>query len=116
VGDLSPHFSRSEFRCRHCGRLEGPAIALVAVLERIRALDGRPLVVVSGYRCPAHNRAVGGAIGSQHTHGTAADIAQGRATSRQARAAGAVGVGSKAGWATHVDVRAGGPAEWIYDS
>jgi uncharacterized protein YcbK (DUF882 family) len=116
MGDLSAHFSRSEFRCRHCSALVGPEPELVQVLERIRALSGAPLRILSGYRCPVHNRAVGGAIGSQHTHGTAADFAPGRATARQARDAGAIGVGSRGGWATHVDVRMGGPAEWIYDS
>lgn len=114
MGDLSAHFSRSEFRCRHCLRLVGPAGDLVHVLEHIRALSGAPLHVVSGFRCPQHNEAVGGAVGSQHLFGTAADLAQGRATLAQARAAGATGVGVKNGWATHVDVRAGGPAVWVY--
>jgi uncharacterized protein YcbK (DUF882 family) len=114
MGDLSAHFSRAEFKCRHCGHLHGPALALVAVLERIRSISGKPLTVVSGYRCPVHNRAVGGAINSRHLHGDAADIPRGRATLAQARAAGAVGVGTSGEWATHVDVRPGGPAHWRY--
>lgn len=114
MGDLSPHFSRSEFKCRHCGRVVGPHPRLVQVLEAIRALSGRPLVVVSGYRCRVHNNAVGGAATSQHVVGTAADIPRGRATVLQARAAGATGIGHKDGWATHVDVRAGGPSSWEY--
>jgi len=114
MGDLSPHFSRSEFRCKHCGALVGPDKRLVALLERIRALTGEPLVVVSGYRCATHNRAIGGARTSQHLRGTAADIPRGRATFDQARAAGARGVGMKGSWAIHVDVRAGSPARWEY--
>ncbi|AQS60252.1 hypothetical protein B0537_14920 [Desulforamulus ferrireducens] len=34
----------------------------------------RPVIITSGYRCPAHNRAVGGARLSQHLYGNAADI------------------------------------------
>ena len=33
------------------------------------------MVVTSGYRCPIHNAAIGGAAESQHIYGTAADIA-----------------------------------------
>jgi len=45
-----------------------------AVLEEIRALVGKPIVVSSGYRCPALNVAVGGASKSMHVQGLAADI------------------------------------------
>ena len=114
MGDLSAHFSRSEFRCRHCAGLVGPDPQLVVVLEGIRAVTGHPLVVISGYRCPTHNRAVGGASGSQHVRGRAADIGQGRVTLAGARSLGAVGVGIQNGWAVHVDVRTGGPAVWSY--
>lgn len=34
----------------------------------------RPINISSGYRCPDHNRAVGGVWNSQHVAGTAADI------------------------------------------
>lgn len=54
------------------------------VLEPLRAYAGKPIVISSGYRCPALNRAVGGASQSQHLRGEAADlhlpsIAEGRA-------------------------------------
>lgn len=114
MGDLSPHFSRAEFRCRHCGRVVDPPPELLTVLERIRSISGAPLAVRSGYRCEAHNAAVGGARRSQHLLGRAADIPEGRATLGQARAAGAVGVGVRNGWAVHVDVRPGAPATWTY--
>jgi uncharacterized protein YcbK (DUF882 family) len=114
MGDLSPHFSRSEFACKHC-RVQVPIDpALVHVLEHIRGITGEPLQIVSGYRCLVRNREVGGAVTSQHLLGTAADIARGRATLDQAVAAGARGVGVKAGWAIHVDVRAGNRADWVY--
>lgn len=43
-------------------------------LQALREAFGGPITVTSGYRCPDHNRAVGGAKGSQHVKGNAADI------------------------------------------
>lgn len=76
MGDLSPHFSSSEFTCHHCGQLSkyGVPDALLTVLENVRAhFGGVPVTINSGYRCPEHNAAVGGAEHSQHIEGTAAD-------------------------------------------
>lgn len=47
---------------------------LAAVLEEVRALVGVPIVITSGYRSPAVNRAVGGVPDSAHALGHAADI------------------------------------------
>lgn len=44
------------------------------VLDPLREKWGAPIIVTSGYRCPALNRTIGGASGSQHTKGEAADI------------------------------------------
>lgn len=44
------------------------------VLDPLREKWGAPIKVSSGYRCPALNRAIGGAAGSQHMKGEAADI------------------------------------------
>ena len=44
------------------------------VLDPLRQHYGRPVIVNSGYRCPALNAAVGGAATSQHLRGEAADI------------------------------------------
>lgn len=56
-------------------------IALAAlvdnVLDPLREVYGRPLRINSGYRCPALNKAVGGATVSQHTKGEAVDITAG---------------------------------------
>ena len=50
-------------------------IALIEnVLDPLREAYGKPIIVTSGYRCPALNRAVGGASTSQHMTGQAADI------------------------------------------
>lgn len=50
-------------------------IALVDnVLDPLRKLWGKPIIVTSGFRCAKLNRAVGGIAKSQHTKGQAADI------------------------------------------
>ena len=45
-----------------------------AVLDPLREKWGKPIVVSSGYRCPAINRAENGVSNSQHLKGEAADI------------------------------------------
>ena len=44
------------------------------VLDPARERLGKPVVVNSGFRCPLHNKAVGGVYNSQHVKGEAADI------------------------------------------
>lgn len=44
------------------------------MLERVRKVLGVPIIVTSGYRGPAVNRAVGGATSSDHMQGQAADV------------------------------------------
>jgi hypothetical protein len=44
------------------------------VLDPLRERYGHPICVSSGYRCPKLNKAVNGAINSQHMRGEAADI------------------------------------------
>lgn len=73
MGDLSTHFSRGELSCRCCGRLQIDS-KLLEGLEVLRSLAGVPLVVHAGYRCPQHNRDVGGVPHSEHLEGQAADI------------------------------------------
>lgn len=91
---MTKHFSKQEMarcfrengaRCKGC-RLAQPAKqlpygieeniqALVSnVLEPARERLGKPIVVNSGFRCPIHNVAVGGAANSQHVRGEAVDI------------------------------------------
>lgn len=48
--------------------------SLVDGLQKLRDKTGRSITILSGYRCPEHNRKVGGAKLSQHPQGTAADI------------------------------------------
>lgn len=44
-----------------------------ACLQGIRTVLGKPIVILSGYRSPKLNRAVGGARTSQHQYGEAVD-------------------------------------------
>ena len=47
---------------------------LLVYIDTLRAAYGRPIRITSGWRCPAHNRAVGGAEKSFHLIGRAVDI------------------------------------------
>lgn len=47
------------------------------LLDPVREAWGRPIRVNSGFRCPTLNAMVGGAVGSQHTSGEAADLTTG---------------------------------------
>ncbi len=47
------------------------------VLDPIRRMWGKPIIVNSGYRCPKLNAAIGGSATSQHMKGEAADITAG---------------------------------------
>ena len=67
---------------RRLGINNKPTPDIVAALQRLvtNVLDplreewGAPIIVTSGYRSVKLNTAVGGARGSQHTYGQAADI------------------------------------------
>lgn len=117
----SGHFSRRELDCK-CGcdtppHIEAALAKLAIQLEALRASIGKPLSVNSGYRCPAHNKAIGGAKASQHMQGTAADLSS-RAVgpgsiARHAEKVAAFrdgGIGTYP-YFTHVDVRSGA-ARW----
>lgn len=72
-------FNEKEFACRCCGELppfarENIEALVCEVLDPAREKLGMPIVVNSGYRCPKHNREVGGVANSQHLKGEAADI------------------------------------------
>lgn len=80
-GRVTPNFLVSEFDSR-CGArypsnwIHERLLPLCEELEILRhELGGHRIAILSGYRSPAHNRAVGGAEKSQHLQGRAADIA-----------------------------------------
>lgn len=116
MGDLSPHFDLAEFDTCRRGECTGTVVHpdLVCFLEELRRIcGGRPLRIVSGYRCHPCNARVGGVVNSQHMSGRAVDIPYGYATTEQAARAGFRGIGSRGRWAIHVDVR-WNPARWQY--
>ena len=114
MGDLTPHFSFSEFVSKDGAPSPVPATRLLGILEHLRGQHGQPIRIVSGYRSPAHNEAVGGARDSRHIHGDAADLEPGWCTLDMAVEAGATGVGLSGAWVTHVDGRPGDLVTWHY--
>ena len=88
MGNISPHFSLSEFglpeakAARHgCEPAEYPPewvearlAPLVRALEVIRAEFGKPIRIISAYRPLPYNRALGSEDTSQHVQGRAADF------------------------------------------
>lgn len=73
---LATNFKSTEFDCNGKGCCNTTHIEplLVNYLQMIRKHFGAPVVINSGYRCNKHNKAVGGASGSKHKFGAAADI------------------------------------------
>lgn len=83
---LTPHFKLSEFTKSSTATARKidntPSEQVVSnlkqlceqVLEPLRTFAGQPIIIGSGFRCPALNKAVGGVPNSQHTIGEAADI------------------------------------------
>jgi zinc D-Ala-D-Ala carboxypeptidase len=109
-----PNFSPAEIACRGTGQIKLHLEALDK-LQALRDRLGKPLIVRSAYRSPAHNRAVGGAPRSKHMDGTAFDIAMSNhdpvAFEAAARAVGFLGFGfyPRSGF-VHIDL---GPArQW----
>lgn len=49
-------------------------IALANRLQLMRDILGKPITITSGFRSPQHNQQIGGAAGSLHLSGMAADI------------------------------------------
>ena len=84
-GMVSEHFDLSEFACKGkgcCGGAVKVDRKLVAGLEKLRAMvvairPAGKIVLNCGYRCPAHNKEVGGVPTSEHVEGCACDIKAG---------------------------------------
>lgn len=112
---LSTHFNSTEFDCHGSGCCSQTLIneTLVEYLEKIREHFGKSITITSAYRCPIHNRNVGGATGSRHSKGDAADIVVSGVTPREvakyAESIGVKGIGlyetSADGHFVHIDTR-----------
>lgn len=114
----------SEFACK-CGKCETkPADIsqnLIYQLQKLRDGLGLPIKITSGYRCPDHNKAIGGAKRSQHILGKAVDLDVSH-LSVGARyrliqlifdfgVFKGIGIGDNK---LHIDVRSGEPTFWFY--
>lgn len=75
---LTPNFNLNEFRSRDGAEFPADVRtnieALANALQIIRNEFNEPISITSGYRSPAHNRAVGGAVNSTHIRGLGADF------------------------------------------
>lgn len=112
---LSKNLKVSEFACHGNGCCSTVMIddQLVKYVQMIRDHFGKPITITSGYRCATHNRNVGGATGSRHAKGQAADIVvQGVAPAEVAKYAESIGIKgiglyetAKDGHFVHIDTR-----------
>ena len=112
---LSQYFVSTEFDCHGSGCCSTTLInpKLVEYLNKIREHFNAPITISSGYLCVVHNRNVGGATGSRHSKGDAADIIVKGHTPREvaqyAESIGIKGIGlyetAKDGYFVHIDAR-----------
>ena len=122
---IAPNFNLGEFVC-HCGcnsLIYEPS--LPERLQKVRDTIG-PITVAVGYRCPTHNKNVGGDPNSRHMKGLAADIKSSKPIWELAKAcydAGFDGIGvsdnknSKPISGYYVHVQVGGERKfWTYDN
>lgn len=114
---VSDHFYSNEFDCHGSGCCTQTIVneKLIALVEQIRTHFNAPVTITSPYRCPVHNSrpSVGGAPGSRHTKGDAADIVVNgvapRKVAQYAESIGILGIGlyetGSDGYFVHIDTR-----------
>lgn len=114
---LSKNFNSYEFRCGIGRSCSCSTILiddkLVEYLQKIRDHFGKPVNITSAYRCASYNKSIGGATGSYHAKGMAADITVDgvapREVAKYAESIGVLGIGlyetSKDGYFVHIDTR-----------
>lgn len=83
--NLTPHFtieelagtSNAQYKKLNLLKAQehmGKMYMLAGFAERVREIIGKPLIITSGYRCPELNKAIGGALTSQHIFCEAIDF------------------------------------------
>lgn len=112
---LSTHFVSTEFDCHGSGCCSTTIVdpQLIIYLEKIREHFGKAITISSGYRCATHNKNVGGATGSRHSKGDAADIivsgVMPAEVAKYAESIGVLGIGlyetNSDGHFVHIDTR-----------
>jgi uncharacterized protein YcbK (DUF882 family) len=68
------YFNMDEFKCPCCGEVNINE-EFIEKLDKARYLANIPFKITSGYRCPKHNKEIGGSPTSSHMKGLAVDIA-----------------------------------------
>lgn len=115
MSPLFKYFNFDDFDCSHCGK-NWTDIKLLQKLDLVREEYGKPITITSGYRCPEHNKAVGGVPNSQHVSGKAADISGASLDDLYdicLKHFKAVGDGRRKGF-IHVDLRDDTDRRWVY--
>lgn len=114
---VSAHFYSTEFDCHGSDCCSQTIVneKLIEYLEQIRTHFNAPITITSPYRCPVHNSrpSVGGAPGSRHTKGDAADIVvkgvAPRKVAQYAESISVLGIGlyesASDGYFVHIDTR-----------
>lgn len=72
--EIGKYFKVKEFACKDGSQVVFIDSYLVLILDILRNEVKKPIIINSGYRTPARNKAVGGAKYSYHMRGMAADI------------------------------------------
>ena len=113
---ISENFILEEFQCTCCQRVMLHP-HLLQKLQDLRTEIGKPIIVTSGYRCPPYNQEVGGAKGSYHLFGMAADVySLGMELKTLLKAAGGIGFSGIGFYPDnnflHLDIRPAAPVRW----
>lgn len=70
---ITKNFTRNEVVCKCCGKLKIDMM-FINRLQALRTAFKTAMYLNSCYRCPKHNKEVGGSFKSQHIYGKAADV------------------------------------------
>ena len=113
---IAEHFYLDEFQCPCCQQVMLHSL-LLQKLKGLRYKIQKPVIITSGYRCPAHNQVVGGAKNSYHLSGMAVDIYVPEISLREllitAEEIGFSGIGYYPDQNfLHLDIRPAGIARW----
>ena len=73
---LSKNFEDKEFfcPCKNCKKDKLPDPRLLILLQELRDLIEKPIIITSGIRCVSYNKKIGGYKKSPHLEGKAVDI------------------------------------------
>lgn len=118
----STNFLKSEFLDKHAPDVDFEIDPrLIDGLQKLREKIGEPIRITSGFRSEHTNKLVGGASGSQHLYGKAADITADMSVwklySEVVKVPEFIGIGvSTDSHFIHVDVRDGERLTWRYSS